>query len=118
MVHPGDQRLEPLRRGAVIDIAALGALGDEAGLLQRLQVLLDRALGHSAAARQFGDADLLALEDALEHGAAGRIGEGAHHGGDGVWGGFDHADKLAKANALVNANLIWLSGSDSSIDYD
>src|SRR4051794_29134173 len=104
MIHPGHQRLQSLRRGAVVDVAALRALGDEAGLLEGLQMLRDRALGDATAARQLRDADFLALEHPLEHGAAGRIGEGAHHGGDGVWGGFDHVDKLASANSLVNTN--------------
>ena len=90
MVHPDDQGLEPLGRGAVIDIAALGALGDETRLFQGLQVLLDSALSHAATARQLGDANLLALEHALEHGSAGRIGKGAHHCGDGIGGGIDH----------------------------
>src|SRR5713101_540616 len=34
MAHPIDERREALRLGAIIDIAALGALGDQAGLLQ------------------------------------------------------------------------------------
>jgi len=51
-------------------------------------VLRNRALRHAAAARQFNDGDLVGIGDALEHGAPGRIGKGAHDGGDGS--GFDH----------------------------
>ena len=34
MAHPVDQRREALGLGAVIDVAALGALGDQTGQLQ------------------------------------------------------------------------------------
>ena len=38
VAHPVDQRLEAFRLGAVIDFPAFGALGDQAGLLQGLEV--------------------------------------------------------------------------------
>ncbi|MNT92416.1 hypothetical protein D3C72_2337010 [compost metagenome] len=94
MVHPVDQRLEALRLGAVVDVATLGALGDEARLLQRFEVLRNRTLRHAAAARQLDHRDLVGVGDALEHGAPGRIGKSAHDGGDGC--GFNH-DKIISA---------------------
>ncbi|MNY40302.1 hypothetical protein D3C86_1750370 [compost metagenome] len=88
VAHPVDERRQALGLGAVIDVAALRTLGDETRLFQRLEVLRNRALRHAAAARQFNDGDLVGIGDALEHGAPGRIGKGAHDGGDGS--GFDH----------------------------
>ena len=102
MIHPACQRLQALGLGAVIDLAALRALDDEACLAQRLQMLRDGALGDTAALRQVADADLADRRDALEDGAARRVREGSHDGVDG--GGFAHTHQLAMANALVNAN--------------
>src|SRR5258706_13586046 len=46
VAHPIDKWGETLRLGAVVDLAALGAFGDQAGQLQRLEVLGDGALRH------------------------------------------------------------------------
>src|SRR5882757_3603103 len=49
MAHPVDERREPLGLGAVVNVTAFGAFRDEAGELQRLEVVGGRALRHATA---------------------------------------------------------------------
>src|SRR5258705_12357011 len=96
VAHPVDQRLEAFRLGAVIDLPAFGALGDQAGLLQGLEVLRNGALRHAAPSRQFDDGDLVGADDPLKHGPPCGIGKRAHDGVDGS--GFGHGKPIAYAN--------------------
>lgn len=80
MTYPIDEGCQALGAGAVIDVAALRALDDEAGQLQRLEVLGDGALGDTTSARQLGDRDLVGLGDPLEHGPSRRVGQCAQNG--------------------------------------
>src|SRR5258706_13763936 len=68
MAHPTDQRGEPLRLGAIKDIAAFAALGDQASLLQRFQVRRDGALRHITPPRQLQHGVSLCLDDPPENG--------------------------------------------------
>src|ERR1700687_1747503 len=105
MAHPIDQRGEPLRLGAIKNIAAFAALGDQASLLQRFQVLRDGALRHITPARQLQHGDLLGLDDPLEHGPPSGIGQRPHDSVD--RSGFNHGRTLVAAKALVNTN-VWI----------
>ncbi|MCY1381464.1 hypothetical protein D9M69_693740 [compost metagenome] len=93
MAHPVHKRRQPVRLGSVEDVAPLGPLGHQAGLLQGLEVLGDRTLRDAASPGQFGHGDLLRADDALENGPPGRVGEGAHDGIDG--GGFGHGQDIS-----------------------
>src|SRR5687767_1254642 len=93
VAHPVGQRGQPARIGAVVDLAPLGPLGDEAGQAERLEVLRDRALRHPAAARELGHGDFVTPRDALEHRPPGGIGERTHDGVEG--GGLDHAAMIS-----------------------
>src|SRR5690606_5983225 len=84
VAHPVGERIQTARLGAVVDIAALGALADEAGLLQALEMLGDCTLRDTAAAGQFHDGDLVGIDNALEHGPPRGIGKGAHDSGYGL----------------------------------
>src|SRR6201747_845693 len=59
MVHPVDQRREALGLRAVVNVTAFGAFSDQAGQLQRLEMLGDGALRHAAAPRQLDHGDFL-----------------------------------------------------------
>src|ERR1700726_1831897 len=95
MAHPIDQRGEPLRLGAIKNIAAFAALGDQASLLQRFQVLRDGALRYATPPRQLNHGDLVRPDDPLEHRSPSGIGKRAHDNVDG--GRFNHAHTLAVA---------------------
>jgi len=103
MAHPIDERGEPLPLGAIEDVSALRAIGDQASPLQRAQMLRDGRLRHAAAMRQLSNTDLVGPDDPLEDGPPGWVGERAHYGVERR--GSEHDVILAMTNALVNTNM-------------
>src|SRR3978361_164491 len=73
MADPVDQRRQPLGLRPVINLTALGTLGDEACEFQRFEMLRDGPLRHPAAAGQLDHRDLVGSDDAFEHGPARRV---------------------------------------------
>src|SRR5271170_2817438 len=92
VAHPIDQRREALGLGAIEHVAAVGALGDQTGQLQGLEVLGDGALRYPTPPRQLDNGDLVGSGNLLEHGSPSGIGKRAHDSIDG--GGFSHWNKL------------------------
>src|SRR5258708_33671379 len=76
---PVDQRRQPARLAAIVDLPPVPTFTQQAGLLQSAYMLGDRRLRDGVGLGERTHGQLTRLDDLLEHRAPGRIAEHAHH---------------------------------------
>ncbi len=80
-VHPVDERGEALGSGGVVGVAAVMAGLDQGGIAEDAEVFGDGRLGDAGVGGEVADGEGAMAGQALEDGAAGRVGEGVEGGG-------------------------------------